>query len=467
MGWPGAFQGAAGGAAAGGMAGFSMGGPPGAAIGAGIGAIGGGIAGAQGGKGGLSKFGAKRAMKAMKAAIKAEKKMAKFGLRQHKRASKEQMKINEDWIRKQQPIHREALEQQRKYQNRTAREQIPINAKLAGLEDRKAYERELQRNQYANELRIHNEPMREAAAAENRGLFEKYGLPHKYEEEKFYKKSLLTPEQKRNLAFQNQRGIGQKESLDISKNPLYQQATGVLSQHLDTSPGSQDRFNRPYVEDFQRNVLPSVLGQAQLAGGGQKGGHLARARIGAATEFGNKLAMMRNTIQQSALDKALQYANAPVAGRQQEIQNAQQNAQLGLGTKGFERLYKPSLYATPQGGTLAGGGQFNAAAAAPSFSGVGQAQYSPLNVPNVNIGGGKDYGQYFQQGSGGGGGLPGLNQFLSGAGQGAGSAAGNYFANRFSSGFNGVSASPGSTGLPSQQSWGGGQGGFGGGGPVS
>lgn len=461
MGWPGVVQGGLGGAATGAMAGFAVGGPPGAALGAGLGMYAGGFAGGAGGKSGLSKFGKKRAEKLIRADRKNQKKMAKFGLRQHKRNSREQMNINEEWVKRQQPIHKEALESQRKYQNRTAKKQIPINAKLAGLEDQKAYAREMQRAEYANELRIHNQPMREEGIRENRELFEKYGLPHKYENEKFYKKSLLTPEQQKNLAFQNKMGTRQKDYRDISKNPLFREAKGVLSSQLQDNSQAYQNYKAPLMQEFQEEILPSVMGRAGRSG--QEGGHLAQAGVHAAGKFSNQLAALRQSIIDRALHLAPQYAGAETASRQQEIQNAQQNAQLGLGRQGFERMYKPSLYATPQGGTLAGGVQFSQGAPSPSFAGVGQAQYGPLNSPNVNLGGGRDYSQAFQQGGGGGGGFPGLNQFLSGAGQGAGTAAGNYFSDKIAGAFNGGSSatagSPSSGANPFN-----GQGGFSGGG---
>lgn len=311
-------------------------------------------------------------------------------------------------------------------------------------------------------------------------LAEKYGLPRKYVEEKFFKKPTISKGQKGLLDFLTKEALNLPRSQKLEKsdlykvgaqnlqnilqgqleqspyfqqagqgllgllqnplqqNPLYQGATQNLQDLLSNNPQAYADFAAPHLREFREQILPGIA--EQYAGKGASSG-LQSQVAAAGAGLAEKLAAMRRGLQQSALDRALgysqapfetglatartalpfaqapvetrlqalnpafQYAQQPIVNRQQQIENALNTAKLSLGVQPFENIYRPAQYH--------------------AFSAPGSQFSSP-----VQIGGQRGPGFFGQIGG----------ALASGVGQAAGSSLGSALGSRLTNFFGGGGA---------------------------
>lgn len=179
---------------------------------------------------------------------------------------------------------------------------------------------------------------------------------------------------------QNQYLQGLYQGQGIESNPTYQQGNSLLQGLLSNAPGAYENFERPYYENFEQNILPTIaerfaggLGEGGTGAGGLKssafGGQLAQAGRGLQTDLAN----MRSGMQLQTLPQALQYAQQP-----------QQNQLSGLGASPYNQVFSPqgdnpinSLLQALQQALSQNGGRL------PSFNFGGQAQAA---IPNNFVG---------------------------------------------------------------------------------
>lgn len=104
----------------------------------------------------------------------------------------------------------------------------------------------------------------------------------------------------------------------IEGNPLYGAGQSYLQNILGGSPEAFQNFERPYMENFEQNIAPSIA--ERFAGAGTGAGalgssglqnSLAQAGRGLQTD----LAHLRSGLQQQALPQALGYAQQPYSNK--------------------------------------------------------------------------------------------------------------------------------------------------------
>jgi hypothetical protein len=168
------------------------------------------------------------------------------------------------------------------------------------------------------------------------------------------------------------------QGIDVTQNPLYQSATGNLQDLLSNNPDAYERFKAPAMSEFEREIAPGIAQRFANEGGIRSSG-FQNALADAGGQLGLRLGSLRAQLQQSALDRALGYANAPVENQQRQNQlrqgaigqglsYAQQpianqfaqqegeraETQQALGTNPYLNIYRPPTYGT---GEISGGGQ--------------------------------------------------------------------------------------------------------------
>lgn len=129
----------------------------------------------------------------------------------------------------------------------------------------------------------------------------------------------------------------------------YQEAIQNLLGILSGKPEAFQSFAAPARRAFQEQTIPSILERFSGAGARSSSG-LQQTLAGAGRQLDENLAAQRAGLQQNAVSQLLN--------------NFMGQAQLGLGTRAFENVYRPA-----QGGfmqNLLGG-------ATPGFGGLGQA----------------------------------------------------------------------------------------------
>ncbi len=172
--------------------------------------------------------------------------------------------------------------------------------------------------------------------------------------EKNERKDLLSPEARSKL----------QDYLNnpIEKSPLYGAGGDYLQRLLSNDPEAYKDFERPYLENFEQNIAPSIAqryaGMGTGASGLSTGGFqssLAQAGRGLQTD----LAAKRGEMQMNALPQALNYAQQPYDNSIRGItadQNSYQNTRRP-GTNGLVQNLAGGVLtagASAIGGPLAG-----------------------------------------------------------------------------------------------------------------
>jgi len=107
---------------------------------------------------------------------------------------------------------------------------------------------------------------------------------------------------------------GKKEGVDLNQNPLYKQATNLLSQYLNPSQEMMKQMQAPFMRQFNEQVAPGIAQQYANAGlSNSTSFQNAMANAGSSLE--ERLNLQYMQAQQDALSKGLQYAQAPFQQR--------------------------------------------------------------------------------------------------------------------------------------------------------
>lgn len=103
-------------------------------------------------------------------------------------------------------------------------------------------------------------------------------------------------------------GQALQEGFGLSNNPLYQQGAQQAQQNLNSN--HEDYFG-PLIQQFQESTAPRLAAQFAGAGNNRSSSGVGNAIGGGLRGLGQDLASQYATMKQSALQQALQYAQAP------------------------------------------------------------------------------------------------------------------------------------------------------------
>src|ERR1700733_2736423 len=142
-------------------------------------------------------------------------------------------------------------------------------------------------------------------------------------DESYEQKDLLGKEarQKLNNYFSN----------PIEKSPLYGAGSDYLQKLLSNDPEAYKDFERPYIENFEQNVMPRIAeryGSVGTGAGGYNSSALTQAMAQAGKSLQTDLAAQRANLQQNSLPQALQYAQQPYSNTLQGAQVDQNSRQM-------------------------------------------------------------------------------------------------------------------------------------------
>lgn len=119
-------------------------------------------------------------------------------------------------------------------------------------------------------------------------------------------------------------GSIQGQSTNIQQSPLFQQGSSYLQSLLSGSPEATAAFERPYLRQFEEQIVPG-LAERFSSLGAQRSSAFNQALGAAGSSLAENLAALRSSLQMSALPQALSYS-------QQPISNLLGFSNLGLGT---------------------------------------------------------------------------------------------------------------------------------------
>lgn len=163
--------------------------------------------------------------------------------------------------------------------------------------------------------------------------------------DKFKQLPTLSPQQQQfqNQLLQNLQSGGEGQNYGLAQDYI----KGILSGN----PDAYNQFAAPYLQNFEQQIVPRLAERFAGIGGGLGGGTMGSSGFGqaiggAGAQLQAQLAQLHAGLRQQASQQAMGQYN--------------QQAQLGLGTRGFENVYQP--------GTLG----FGASALSGISSGVGQ-----------------------------------------------------------------------------------------------
>lgn len=194
--------------------------------------------------------------------------------------------------------------------------------------------------------------------------------------------STLTPEQQNILSGltssfnpqQLQQLLGGIGGFDITQQQPFQQGQNALSNLLQNfNPAQAQSFYQQQVADparqqFSETVAPD-LQERFIAGGASRSSSAQRQLAQAATNLESDLArgqgaylnqaeQMQRQNQLAALSQALGYAGAPLNSMIAQENALLNPAQMALGTRAFENVYKPGQPSPFSGMVGAAGGAF-------------------------------------------------------------------------------------------------------------
>jgi len=147
-------------------------------------------------------------------------------------------------------------------------------------------------------------------------------------------KSSYNPQQ---LDFMKQ-GLGglNPQMGNINQNPTFQGGNEWL-QNLFSDPEFFKSFSAPIMRDFEENTIPNLANRfAGMGSGGSLGSTAFRNQLGReSSTLHEKLATLKGGLQQTGVNQALQYGQAPVSNYMQQLQQLLQPTQ---------NVYQPGLF---------------------------------------------------------------------------------------------------------------------------
>jgi hypothetical protein len=124
----------------------------------------------------------------------------------------------------------------------------------------------------------------------------------------------------------------------IEGNPLYGQGQSYLQNLLSGNPEAFANFERPYMENFEQNVIPSISHSFASSGtgaGGLNSSGYQNSVAQAGRGLQSDLAQLRSGLQTQALPQALAYAQQPYTNKAAGIDLAGKYSGYRPGTPGF------------------------------------------------------------------------------------------------------------------------------------
>lgn len=212
----------------------------------------------------------------------------------------------------------------------------------------------------------------------------------KYGKEKYFRKPVITTKQRGLLDYLSKEGKKFEKIPKLGKDKLYGAARENIMDLLSNKPEAYERFKAPIMSEFQREIIPEIADRFSQTDS-QRSSSFQNALADAGGQLGLKLGALKAGLQQSALDRALPYAQAPIegalAGNQQRLGMASQ----ALGVSPFQHYLRPATLGSPvsppivaSGGSGYSGGR---------YTGEGGGRYAP------------SYGGYMAPGAPAGGGF--------------------------------------------------------------
>lgn len=111
-----------------------------------------------------------------------------------------------------------------------------------------------------------------------------------------------------------QRKLFNKKGL-LGKSPLYQEGSNYLQQLLSGGDEAFQRFEEPYMRNFNENISPDIANRFAGMGTGNSGlssSGFQQTLAQAGKGLQGDLAAMRSGLQMQALPQALNYAQQPI-----------------------------------------------------------------------------------------------------------------------------------------------------------
>lgn len=139
---------------------------------------------------------------------------------------------------------------------------------------------------------------------------------------------------------------------EFEKSPLFRKSTSYLDQLLSDSPQALEQFQRPYMRQYEQEIVPQIAERfAGIGGMSSSGFNQAMAQSG--RELAENLASMREQLRSGASDRAIQASAMPAQQRLQILQTL-------LGTQAVAPTYtpgSPGILGGLMGGIAGGIGQ--------------------------------------------------------------------------------------------------------------
>jgi hypothetical protein len=104
----------------------------------------------------------------------------------------------------------------------------------------------------------------------------------------------------------------------LEDNSLYNSGNSYLQNILSGSPESFQKFQAPYLENFEQNIVPGLLekyGAMGTGAGATSSSALFNSLAQAGRSLQTDLAGLHGNLQMQALPQALQYAQQPISNR--------------------------------------------------------------------------------------------------------------------------------------------------------
>jgi len=161
------------------------------------------------------------------------------------------------------------------------------------------------------------------------------------------KMEALTKEQKKLLKGMSKSALKDiKKLTPLSKIPLasrsdlYGKAKGVLSDLLAKDSAAYKKFEAPYKQQFEREILPGIA--ERFAGQGRTSA-LENVLAGAGADITSQLGQLKTGLMMGAIQPAMGLAELPMQEQLALRAAAMGGAQLPMGTRAFNQLYQQPI----------------------------------------------------------------------------------------------------------------------------
>lgn len=145
--------------------------------------------------------------------------------------------------------------------------------------------------------------------------------------DKLKKENILSREQNEALAAI----LGQirPEQFSLTGSPLYQSGQSYLQNLLSGNPGAFQAFEKPYLNQFEQEIVPGIAERFTGNFGGNRSSGFRQSVLGAGSNLSAQLAALRENLKSGAATQGLQYS-------QQPFENTLALSRLGLGTQAYQ-----------------------------------------------------------------------------------------------------------------------------------